>query len=47
MSTTRTFVKRQSIKMKVFRVVKALFKPIYILKAIRILLTILIPKKKK
>jgi len=47
MSTTRTFVKRQSIKMKVFRVVKALFKPIYILKAIRILLTIFIPKKKK
>ena len=47
MSTTRTFVKRQSIKMKVFRVVKALFKPIYILKAIRILLTIPIPKKKK
>lgn len=47
MSTTRTFVKRQSIKMKVFRVIKALFKPIYILKAIRILLEILIPKKKK
>ncbi len=47
MSTTRTFVKRQSIKMKVFRVVKALFKPIYILKAIRILLDILVPKKKK
>ena len=47
MSTTRTFVKRQSIKMKVFRVVKALFKPIYILKAIRILLNILVPKKKK
>ena len=47
MSTTRTFVKRQSIKMKVFRVIKALFKPIYILKAIRILLIILIPKKKK
>lgn len=47
MSTTRTFVKRQSIKMKVFRVVKALFKPIYILKAVRILLIILIPKKKK
>lgn len=47
MSTTRTFVKRQSIKMKVFRVIKALFKPIYILKVIRILLTILIPKKKK
>lgn len=47
MSTTRTFVKRQSIKIKVFRVIKALFNPIYILKAIRILLTILIPKKKK
>ena len=47
MSTTRTFVKRQSIKMKVFRVVKALFKPIYILKAIRILLNILVPKKNK
>lgn len=47
MSTTRTFVKRQSIKMKVFRVIKALFKPIYILKAIRILLNILVPKKKK
>lgn len=47
MSTTRTIVKRRSMIMKVFRVVKALFKPIYILKAIRILLTILIPKKKK
>lgn len=47
MSTTRTFVKRQSIKMKVFRVIKALFKPIYILKAIRILLNILVPKKNK
>lgn len=47
MSTTRTIVKRRSITMKVFRVIKALFKPIYILKVIRILLTILIPKKKK
>ena len=47
MSTTRTIVKRRSMTMKVFRVVKALFKPIYILKAIRILLTILILKKKK
>jgi len=47
MSTTRTIVKRRSMTMKVFRVVKALFKPIYILKAIRILLTILISKKKK
>lgn len=47
MSTTRTIVKRRSMTMKVFRVVKALFKPIYILKAIRILLIILIPKKKK
>lgn len=47
MSTTRTIVKRRSIKMKVFRVVKVLFKPIYILKAIRILLDILVPKKKK
>ena len=47
MSTTRTIVKRRSMRMKVVRVIKALFKPIYILKAIRILLTILIPKKKK
>lgn len=47
MSTTRTIVKRRSMTMKVFRVIKTLFKPIYILKAIRILLTILIPKKKK
>ena len=47
MSTTRTIVKRRSMTMKVFRVIKVLFKPIYILKAIRILLTILIPKKKK
>ena len=47
MSTTRTIVKRRSMTMKVFRVIKGLFKPIYILKAIRILLTILIPKKKK
>ena len=47
MSTTRTIVKRRSMRMKVFRVIKALFKPIYILKVIRILLNILIPKKNK
>ena len=47
MSTTRTIVKRRSMRMKLVRVIKALFNPIYILKAIRILLTILIPKKKK
>ncbi len=47
MSTTRTIVKRRSMRMKVFRVFKALFKPIYILKAIRILLNILVPKKNK
>ena len=47
MSTTRTIVKRRSMRMKVFRVIKALFKPIYILKSIRILLNILVPKKNK
>ena len=47
MSTIRTIVKRRSMRMKIFRVIKALFKPIYILKAIRILLNILVPKKNK
>ena len=47
MSTTRTFVKRRSIRNKLFMIIKALVKPIYILKAIRILLDILVPKKNK
>lgn len=47
MSTTRAIVKRRSMRMKLVRVIKAIFNPIYILKAIRILLNILVPKKKK
>ncbi len=47
MSTTRTIVKRRAIRIKLFTLIKGFIKPIYILKAIRILLDILVPKKKK
>lgn len=46
MSTTRTIVKRRSLRIKLFRVLKQFVKPIYILKALRILINIISPKKK-
>ena len=46
MSTTRTIVKRRAIRMKLFRLLKQFVKPIYVLKALRILINIISPKRK-